>query len=204
MEQWIVDVMGHYGYIGIFLLIFVEYIIHPFPSEVVLTFAGFMTTKSSLSFGVVCAVAVVAATAGSVVLYYLGLWIGEERLYRWIDRYGKYVRIKRKDLDKTIHWFERYGHWAIFFGRFVPILRTLISIPAGITRMNLPIFIIFTALGTGAWNIFLIFLGSALGNHMQEVLQYVGLYSKVIIAILVILLLFMVYRWWRRAKRENG
>ncbi len=72
MEQWIVDVMGHYGYIGIFLLIFVEYIIHPFPSEVVLTFAGFMTTKSSLSFGVVCAVAVVAATAGSVVLYYLG------------------------------------------------------------------------------------------------------------------------------------
>ncbi len=80
----------------------------------------------------------------------------------------------------------------------------MISIPAGITRMNLPIFIIFTALGTGAWNIFLIFLGSALGDHMQEVLQYVGLYSKVIIAILVILLLFMVYRWWRRAKRENG
>ncbi|WP_342671764.1 DedA family protein [Staphylococcus schleiferi] len=92
----------------------------------------------------------------------------------------------------------------MFFGRFVPILRTLISIPAGITRMNLPIFIIFTALGTGVWNIFLIFLGSALGDHMEQVLQYVGFYSKALIAILVILALIVIYRWWRRAKRENG
>ncbi|RIM15412.1 DedA family protein [Staphylococcus chromogenes] len=204
MEQWITDVMSQYGYFGIFLLIFVEYILHPFPSEIVLTFAGYMTTKTSMSFWVVCLIAVVAATAGSVVLYYIGLLIGEERLYRWIDKYGKYVRIKRKDLDKTSAWFEKYGHWAIMLARLVPILRTLISIPAGLTRMNIFHFMLFTAIGTAVWNIFLITLGMTLGDHIQQIIQYIGIYTKIFIVIIAIALLYLVYRWWRRGKKAKS
>ncbi|MDY3278103.1 DedA family protein [Staphylococcus chromogenes] len=156
-----------------------------------------------MSFWVVCLIAVVAATAGSVVLYYIGLLIGEERLYRWIDKYGKYVRIKRKDLDKTSAWFEKYGHWAIMLARLVPILRTLISIPAGLTRMNIFHFMLFTAIGTAVWNIFLITLGMTLGDHIQQIIQYIGIYSKIFIVIIAIALLYLVYRWWRRGKKAK-
>lgn len=203
MEQWITDVMSQYGYIGIFLLIFVEYILHPFPSEIVLTFAGYMTTQTSMNFWMVCVIAVVAATTGSIVLYYIGALIGEERLYRLIDRYGKYVRIKRKDLDRTHAWFERYGHWAILFGRLIPIVRTLISIPAGLTRMNLIHYTIFTAIGTSIWNLFLITLGMTLGDQIQMIIHYIGIYSKVFIVIIAIAVLYCIYRWWRRSRKSN-
>lgn len=162
MEQWITDFMTQYGYVGIFILVFLEYIIHPFPSEIVLTFAGFMTTQSNLSIVVVCILAVVGAVLGALVLYGIGAWIGEERIYRLIHKHGKYIGIKTKDLDKTITWLNKYGNWAIFIGRFIPIVRTLISLPAGITKMNIPLFIVLTAIGTGMWNILLIVLGMTL------------------------------------------
>ena len=193
MEQWITDFMTQYGYVGIFILVFLEYIIHPFPSEIVLTFAGFMTTQSNLSIVVVCILAVVGAVLGALVLYGIGAWIGEERIYRLIHKHGKYIGIKTKDLDKTITWLNKYGNWAIFIGRFIPIVRTLISLPAGITKMNIPLFIVLTAIGTGMWNILLIVLGMTLGSHWHKIIEFAGIYSKLFIFIIAIIVLYVLY-----------
>lgn len=192
MEQWITDFMTQYGYVGIFILVFLEYIIHPFPSEIVLTFAGFMTTQSNLSIVVVCILAVVGAVLGALVLYGIGAWIGEERIYRLIHKHGKYIGIKTKDLDKTITWLNKYGNWAIFIGRFIPIVRTLISLPAGITKMNIPLFIVLTAIGTGMWNILLIVLGMTLGSHWHKIIEFAGIYSKLFIIIIAIIVLYVL------------
>lgn len=200
MEQWITDFMTQYGYVGIFILVFLEYVIHPFPSEIILTFAGFMTSQSELNIFIVCILAVIGAVIGSLVLYGIGSLIGEERLYRLINKRGKYIGIKTSDLDKTIKWLDKYGHWAILIGRFIPIVRTLISLPAGITKMNIPLFILLTAIGTGMWNIFLILLGKALGNHWHEIILYVGMYSKAFLIIIAIALIYVAYLWFKRIK----
>ena len=204
MEQWITDFMTQYGYVGIFILVFLEYIIHPFPSEIVLTFAGFMTTQSNLSIVVVCILAVVGAVLGALVLYGVGAWIGEERIYRLIHKHGKYIGIKTKDLDKTITWLNKYGNWAIFIGRFIPIVRTLISLPAGITKMNIPLFIVLTAIGTGMWNILLIVLGMTLGSHWHKIIEFAGIYSKLFIFIIAIIVLYVLYRWFKRIKETRA
>ncbi|WP_239723966.1 DedA family protein [Mammaliicoccus sp. A-M4] len=204
MEQWITDFMTQYGYVGIFILVFLEYIIHPFPSEIILTFAGFMTTQSNLSIVVVCILAVVGAVLGALVLYGIGAWIGEERIYRLIHKHGKYIGIKTKDLDKTITWLNKYGNWAIFIGRFIPIVRTLISLPAGITKMNIPLFIVLTAIGTGMWNILLIVLGMTLGSHWHKIIEFAGIYSKLFIFIIAIIVLYVLYRWFKRIKETRA
>ncbi|WP_320420377.1 DedA family protein [Mammaliicoccus lentus] len=204
MEQWITDFMTQYGYVGIFILVFLEYIIHPFPSEIVLTFAGFMTTQSNLSIVVVCILAVVGAVLGALVLYGIGAWIGEERIYRLIHKHGKYIGIKTKDLDKTITWLNKYGNWAIFIGRFIPIVRTLISLPAGITKMNIPLFIVLTAIGTGMWNILLIVLGMTLGSHWHKIIEFASIYSKLFIFIIAIIVLYVLYRWFKRIKETRA
>ncbi|GGI42058.1 DedA family protein [Mammaliicoccus stepanovicii] len=203
MEQWITDFMTQYGYVGVFILVFLEYVIHPFPSEIILTFAGFMTNQSNLNILIVCIITVIAAVLGSLVLYAVGALIGEERLYRFIDKRGRLIGIKTKDLDKTVNWLNKYGHWAIFIGRFIPIVRTLISLPAGITRMNVPVFILLTAIGTGMWNIFLIMLGRTLGNHWHQILVYVGMYSKIFIIIIAIAVIYLVYLWFKRIKHTR-
>lgn len=203
MEQWITDFMTHYGYIGVFILVFLEYVIHPFPSEIILTFAGFMTSQSELNIIIVCLLTILGAVLGALVLYSIGAFIGEERLYKFIHKRGKYIGIKTQDLDKTIQWLDKYGHWAIFLGRFIPIVRTLISLPAGITKMNLLVFILLTAIGTAMWNIFLIMLGKMLGNHWHQILVYVGMYSKVFIVIIAIAVLYVLYLWYKRIKETR-
>ena len=131
MEVWITHFMEKFGYWGIAFLIFLENVFPPIPSEIILTFGGFMTTKSDLSFLGVTITSTIGSVLGAIVLYGIGAWIGERNLYRFVNRYGKILRVKTQDLDKTIGWFEKYGYWTIFFCRFVPLLRSLISIPAG-------------------------------------------------------------------------
>ena len=139
MEQWITHFMEQHGYLGIGLLILLENIFPPIPSEIILTFGGFMTTKSDLGFIGVTITSTLGSVIGAIVLYGIGAWIGERNLYRFVNRYGKFLRVKIKDIDRTINWFEKYGYWTIFFCRFVPLLRSLISIPAvSYTHLTLP------------------------------------------------------------------
>src|SRR5699024_11420015 len=130
-------------YCVIAFLIFFENIFPPIPSEIILTFGGFMTTLSNLNFIGVTLTSTVGSVVGAIVLYGIGAWIGERNLYKVVDRYGKIIRVKRSDLDKTLQWFEQYGYWTIFFCRFVHLLRSLISIFAGLTRMFMPLLLLY-------------------------------------------------------------
>ena len=156
MESWITSVMEQFGYFGIALLILVENVFPPIPSEVILTFGGFMTTKSELSiFGVVVA-STIGSVGGAVILYWIGRILNVERLERIIEKWGKYLRLTKEDVRKADAWFDKYGPWTVFFCRFIPLIRSLISIPAGMSGMNQWLFLVLTTLGTLIWNLVLV------------------------------------------------
>ena len=190
MEQWITHFMEQYGYWGIAFLIFLENVFPPIPSEIILTFGGFMTTKSDLSFIGVTITSTIGSVVGAIV-------------YRFVNRYGKFLRVKTKDIDRTIQWFDKYGYWTIFFCRFVPLLRSLISIPAGLTRMNLPLFMLFTTIGTLIWNIVLIYLGQAVGGNWHAIVYYMDIYSRIIYIVLIILAIFIIWKWFKRQRKHK-
>ena len=117
-------------------------------------------------------------------------------------KYGKFLRVTTEDLTKTFNWFERYGYWTIFFCRFIPLIRSLISIPAGITRMNIWIFIIFTTIGTLLWNIVLIYLGQTVGGNWHVIVNYMDIYSKIIYVLLLLLVIYILFKWLKRIRQK--
>ena len=188
------------GLVGVGLLVAIESIFPPIPSEIILPLAGF--TASQGSFTVVGAV--VAATIGSVVgaigLYYLGRVLGVQRLRMWAERVPL---MSGEDVDKAMAWFHRHGKVAVLTGRFVPIVRSLVSIPAGVDRMPLPVFLLLTTLGSGAWNTLFVGLGYLLGENWTTVEHVMGTYSTAILVVAVLALaLFVVLRI--RQRRRPG
>lgn len=193
MEAWITETMDTYGYLGIFLLIAVENIFPPIPSEVILTFGGFMTTTTHMSIFGVIAVSTVGSVAGAVVLYRIGLLLDTYRLERIVDKWGHILRLTKKDIHKAIAWFQRFGVWAVFFGRLIPLIRSLISIPAGMARMNMGTFLLFTTMGTLIWNTILVHVGAAVGASWDDITRYMDVYSNVVYLILgVLLVIFLI------------
>ncbi|MEJ3744009.1 DedA family protein [Actinomycetes bacterium KLBMP 9797] len=166
---WIARVVDALGEAGVGLLVALETIVPPVPSEVVLAMAGYLAHAGRVNVVLV----VVAATAGSLLgaaaLYYVGRGIGEDRLRRWLDRIPL---VDAEQLDKADAWFERYGRWAVLLGRMVPVVRSLVSVPAGANRMPLGQFLGLTALGSGGWNALFVGLGYALGERWQDVERY--------------------------------
>lgn len=204
MEEWIYSIMDSFGYAGIFLLIAVENLFPPIPSEVILTLGGFMTTTTSMTvLG-----AIIAATAGSVAgalcLYGVGRILSAERLGEIVTRYGKVLRLKPEDIKKAETWFARHGTWTVLLGRLVPLIRSLISIPAGSAKMNLVSFLLLTTLGSLIWNTALVYVGSILGNSWDSVLAYMDMYSNVVYAMLALSLLVFaaVFYRYRIAKKK--
>ncbi|GGF14973.1 alkaline phosphatase-like protein [Halobacillus andaensis] len=201
MEDWLLGIIDEFGYIGILLLIAGENIFPPIPSEIILTFGGFVTTTSTLSiFGVV-----IAATAGSVlgalVLYGIGQQLDVARLERVVDKWGHVLRLTKNDLYRADEWFDKYGPWTVFFCRFVPLIRSLISIPAGMSNMHLPSFLALTTLGTLIWNVVLVNLGASVGASWEEIVHYMDVYSKVIYVLLILLFIFLIGLFIRRRRR---
>jgi membrane protein DedA with SNARE-associated domain len=184
--EWVENIMNSLGYIGIALLMFLENIFPPIPSELIMPLAGFTSTRGELSFIGVIVAGVVGSVVGQLPLYYLGRWVGEERLNKWADKYGTWLTVSSKDIDKAKHWFNRHGHKAVFFARLVPGVRTLISIPAGFANMHVAMFLLYSTLGMGIWATVLAFLGRLLGENYQKVDQYLGLVSYVVLGLLVI------------------
>ncbi|MGG7620124.1 DedA family protein [Bacillus coreaensis] len=198
MEEWIFNIIENYGYLGVFLIIVIENVFPPIPSELVLPFSGFMTTKTELSV----AMMIVASTAGSVVggtiLYYIGTILDVERLEKIVDRWGKYLQLKREDVHKADAWFDRYGIWTVFFCRMVPLLRSLISVPAGMSNMKMPLFLLFTLLGTAIWNTLLIVIGAKLGENWTQILNYTEVYSDIIYVVGAITIVAVMFFFGRR------
>ena len=147
MEQIIIDLMEKFGYLGVFLLIAVENIFPPIPSEVILTFGGFMTTYTSLNVVLVIVFATLGSVVGAIVLYYIGKILNKDRLIKIVNgKIGKVLRLKASDIEKADNWFDTKGQLTVFFCRFVPIVRSLISIPAGMSEMPMKKFLLYLQL----------------------------------------------------------
>lgn len=173
MVEWVMHAVRSMGYLGVVLLMFLENIFPPIPSEVVMPLAGVTAVRNQ---GMTIAGMIAAGTAGSLLgalcLYWLGWKVGEARIKRWADRYGRWLALSADDVEKARRWFDRRGAWVVLGCRLVPGVRSLISIPAGADRMNLATFIGFTALGTAAWTALLVYAGVLLGNNWKLVEQW--------------------------------
>lgn len=204
MEQWITDVMSDYGYWGIFLLIMLENVFPPIPSEVILTLGGFLTTTTDMTIFGVIAVSTAGSLTGAVVLYGVGRLVDVGRLEKVIDKYGNWLRLKRADLYKADAWFDRYGVWTVFFGRLVPLIRSLISLPAGMSNMKFTLFILFTTLGTIIWNTILVLIGEAVGENSEEILQMLDLYSNIVYVIIALIGIAAVVYYFKKIRKRNS
>ncbi|MEE6725746.1 DedA family protein [Pediococcus acidilactici] len=190
MEQQITQFINDFGYLAIVLLIALENLLPPIPSEIILTFTGFMTLTSKLTLWGSVIAATVGAVIGALLLYVIGRYLNPERLH-WLvgSRVGRGLRLKDSDITKAQNFFQRHGFKTIFFGRFVPVIRSLISIPAGMAKMPGLLFVLLTTVATLIWNLVLILLGRAAGSAWAEVSAMVDTYASVIAVLLVGLLL---------------
>ncbi|MFJ8264310.1 DedA family protein [Rummeliibacillus sp. NPDC094406] len=201
MENWIIEVMNSYGYIGILLLIALENIFPPIPSEVILTFSGFLTTTSDATVIGVIIFSTIGSVVGAIVLYGIGLLLDVHRLEKIVDRWGHILRLTRKDIRKADAWFHKFGVWAVLVGRLVPLVRSLISIPAGMAHMNFGVFLLFTTIGSLIWNSILVNVGAAVGSSWSTIAGYMDTYSNVVVIILGVLFVLFVF-WFIRSRKK--
>ncbi|MGN6407612.1 MAG: DedA family protein [Curtobacterium sp.] len=196
----LIDALGEWG---VALMLFVETVFPPIPSEVILPLAGFLAGAGRMNLVLVLVLATLGSYLGALVLYWLGAVIGFERTTRWL---GKLPLVDEDDFRKAADWFHRHGKSAVFFGRFVPIVRSLISLPAGADRMHLGTFSVFTIIASGIWNSALVLLGAAFGTQYDKVEQYTEWIDRVLyVAIAVVVVTFVVRRVRRvRADRASS
>lgn len=183
MNNFIINMMNKYGYFGILFLITVENIFPPIPSEVILTLGGFMTSQETCTmslFGVIM-FSTLGSILGAVILYYIGYILNIDRLIKLCDsRLGKVLCLKKEDISKSYDKFNEKGNLTVLYSRFVPILRSLISIPAGMNKMKFGLFMIYTSIGSLIWNIVLCSLGKLVGENYMMVANVFSKYSKII------------------------
>ena len=206
MQAAIISIMNQFGYFGVFFLIAVENVFPPIPSEVILLFGGFMTTYSKLSLIGVIIASTLGAIVGALILYYIGKLLNKERLKKLLKgRLGKITRLKPEDVDKADYWFDTKGNKTVFFCRFIPIIRSLISIPAGMSEMPLPKFILYTACGTAIWNTVLTIVGSVVGENWESIVDIFDNYSHITLVVLIILfIIFVVIFMKKRSKKAKN
>lgn len=198
--DWIVNLMEVLGGPGVGIAILLENVFPPIPSEVVLPLGGFTAAQGSLTFASVLIWSIVGSVVGAYILYGVGAWLGVKRLRKIADWMWL---VKASDVDASLEFFDRHGKASIFFGRLIPGIRSLISIPAGLDRMNLVTFGLWTTLGSGIWNTILVSLGYALGDQWERVTEYVDAYSKVAYVILLLILVGFLVFFIRRDINER-
>lgn len=191
LSGWVTDVIDRLGYWGLAFLVALENVFPPIPSEIILPWAGFLTGQGKMNYLLAVIAATIGSLLGALALYAVGYYLGERRV-RWvIVHWGKWLGFKDEDVDKADDWFDRFGGIAVMTGRVIPIVRSLISIPAGLRKMPMTTFALYTTLGSLAWNSVLIGAGWVLGDNWDRVQQYVGyLQWLVIIAVLILA------AWW--------
>ncbi len=203
MEEFVISIMNQLGYFGIFFLIFIENIFPPIPSEVVLLFGGFMTTYSKLNLFGMIIFSTLGSTVGAIVLYYIGKILNKERLKKIVSgKIGKVLRLKASDIEKADKWFDTKGNKTVFFCRFIPVVRSLISIPAGMSEMIMSKFLLYTITGSLIWNTVLLFVGSKVGENWKKIEQIMSQYSHIILIILIIAFIgFVIYHFSKKKKK---
>ena len=206
MENFVIGIMNKFGYLGIFLLILLENLFPPIPSEVILTFGGFMTISTSMNIFGVILVSTIGSLLGAIILYYLGKILNKERINKIIkSKYGKLLRIKSKDIEMADKWFDTKGRKTIFFCRFIPVVRSLISIPAGMSEMPLPQFTIYTFFGSLIWNTVLILIGAFAGDKKDYILSLLDDVSNIVLIALIVIFIVLIYKFYNtRIKKKSN
>ena len=207
MQEWILKLILDYGYIIVLFLIMIENIFPPIPSAVILTAGGFLTTLDNSSmniFGVIVA-STLGSALGAVILYLVGRLISPERLEAILGgRAGQILRLKSDDVRRSQKWFDKHGKITVFFCRFIPVIRSIISIPAGMARMKIPVFLILTTIGTFIWNAVLVSLGAAAGESWEKIAGAMGIYSKVgVIVIGTLFVAAVLVFYFKRRRNKN-
>jgi len=200
MFQWILQVMEQGGYAGIFLLMILETLFPPIPSELVLPLAGFAAARGDLNIIGVIIATTLGGIVGCIPWYLLGRLYGIRRLKKISENYGRWLTLTPDDIDEAQDWFNRHGHLAVFFGRLMPTVRSFISVPAGIARMPFWTFVFYSVLGTTVWNILLLFSGYVLESQYEKIADYVDFFSN---AIIISFLSIYFYRVATHRKREK-
>lgn len=204
MQEWITNTMNTLGYLGIGLLMFLENLFPPIPSELIMPLAGFTASQPNSQIQVIPAIAVgvIGTIVGAVPWYYAGLLLGQQRLQLLAERYGKWIGISSDDIEKSVHWFQKHGNKAVLLGRLVPGIRTLISIPAGISNMSIVPFFVYSTIGTVGWVSLLTYAGYFLGENYKLVEKYIDVVSKVVVIIVLIAITaFIGYCLYKRSRK---
>ncbi|PSB32343.1 alkaline phosphatase [filamentous cyanobacterium Phorm 46] len=186
MVEWITNTMQSMSYLGIALLMFLENLFPPIPSELIMPLAGFTASKGDMQLSLAIAAGTIGTVLGAFPWYYAGKLLSEERLRDLADKYGKWIAVSGADIDKANRWFNRHGNKAVFLCRLVPGVRTLISLPAGINNMPLIPFLAYSTGGTILWVSFLTLAGYKLAENYERVDEYLAPVSKIVVVIIVI------------------
>ncbi|MGB3206737.1 MAG: DedA family protein [Crinalium sp.] len=200
MSEWITNTITSLGYLGIGLLMFLENLFPPIPSELIMPLAGFTVAKGRMELAPVILAGVIGTILGALPWYYVGKLVGEDNLKRLADKYGKWISVSSRDIEKADNWFEKHGEKAVLLCRLVPGVRTLISLPAGISSMPLVPFLIYSTIGTALWVSLLTIAGYALGGNYKIVEEYLGPVSKIVFVGLVVA--FVVWVVNKRKKKH--
>ena len=203
IKVWVESIISTMGYPGLYLVMFLENVFPPIPSEVVLPLAGSLTLTGKFSIPMITIVGMLGSLTGAFLFYGLGKWLGEPRVRLLMAKFGKYALLSTADLDRSLEWFEKYDDWVIFFSRMVPIVRSLISIPAGIASMNFAKFSFYTILGTALWSFVLSFGGRLLGEQWPLIADYINTYQNVVLVLVVIcVVIFIGFRLINKSNKK--
>ncbi|MEA3041825.1 MAG: hypothetical protein QOC65_1314 [Sphingomonadales bacterium] len=204
MSDWVIRLIDGTGYAGVFLLMLLETVFPPVPSEVVMTVAGIRAAHGPMSLGGVIAAGTAGAMAGNLFWYLLARWIGLARFRPFIERHGRWLTMDWCDVEKVEKLFGRFGGAVVMVGRIVPTIRSVVSLPAGMVRMRLHSFLFWSTVGTAVWSALLALAGYALGQSFESVEEIIGPLSS---AVVVFIILFYAYRqatWRRRGEARRA
>ncbi len=200
MTEFILNLIAWGGYVGIFILMTLENVFPPIPSEVIMGLGGMAVARGDMDMTPLLIVATLGTTAGNMVWYGIGRWIGIARLKPFVDRYGRWLTLTWDEVEQLNRFFNRHGLWVVFFFRFLPTFRTMISLPAGMAKMGMPRFLLATFVGSAIWNAVLAYAGLLLGSRFEELQVYVGPVAIVTTAAVVVVWAYRVVTWKRRVR----
>lgn len=190
MASWIESIVETMGVLGIALLMFLENVFPPIPSELIMPLAGYNAAKGDASILLVIIAGTAGSLAGATFWYWLARLIDHEALKRFADRHGRFLTMTRRDIERADDWFDTYGHYAVLFGRLIPTVRTLISIPAGLSEMPIWRFLLYSGIGTAIWTTFLALFGYAVGGRYSDLEHWIDPISYGVVALIV-----AIYVW---------
>lgn len=206
MQEWIKTLMESLGHWGIGLLMFLENLFPPIPSELIMPLAGYTASlpDSRIQIAPAIAAGVIGTIVGALPWYYVGKLVGEENIERLANKYGKWISISSKDISQANHWFTKHGEKAVLLCRLVPGVRTLISLPAGLNAMPLIPFLLYSTIGTFLWVSLLTFAGYKLGQNYELVDEYLGPVSKIVFLALIIVFVLWIFLKKKKEKMRQS